>query len=108
VQNHSGPARRCADSGVVERVELYDLGTGGCAGGAAGPHQARDRPAGIAERLSGLVAEPPGGAEHQDTRTHDRRPARRIRIRVGPASDAAMVRAVLVISNAANLIASGN
>src|SRR6266568_3957257 len=95
-------ARRFADRGVIERVNLYHRGMGGCAGCAARTHQAGHDPAGIAERLRSLVAQPTGGAEHQDTRTHDRPLAKGIR--GGPASRRAIVRVAPVISNAAGSI----
>jgi hypothetical protein len=102
MQNDIGAARRFADRGMVERVDLDDLGVGRRAGRAARPHQARHGPASVAEHLRRRVTEPPGGAEHQNTRTHDRRRARGKSIRVHPAGDA-MVRAVIVISNPADL-----
>jgi len=84
VQNDVGVARRCADRGVVERVDLDDIGVGRRARRAAWPHQARDAPAGVAERPRRRVTEPPGGAEHQNTCIHDRRRAGAKGIRVHP------------------------
>src|SRR5262249_4559244 len=86
VQNDIGAARRRAARVMVERVDLDDLGVGRRAGRAARPHQARHGPAGVTERLRRRVTEPPGGAEHHNTRTHDRRRARGKAIRVHPAS----------------------
>jgi hypothetical protein len=102
VQNDVGGARRCADRGVVQRVDLDDLGVGRRARRAAWPHQARDAPASVAERPRRRVTEPPGGAEYQNTCTHDRRRAGAKSIRVHPASDA-MLRATHLISNPADL-----
>jgi hypothetical protein len=108
VQNDIDTTRRFADRGVVERVEFHDLGTGRCKPRAARPHQARDRPAAVAERLRCRVSESTGGAEHQDAPAHDRRPAKRTAICVVAANDEAMLRGPLIISNAANLMAAGN
>jgi len=76
VQNDIGATPRFGDGDVVERVEFHDLGTGRCTPRAAQPHQARDRPTAVAERLRRRVSEPTGGAEHQDARAHDLRPAK--------------------------------
>ena len=68
MQNDVGAARRVGDGGMIERVNLDDLGAAGRARRGARPHQAGDRPAGIAERFRRPVAEPPGRAEDQDAR----------------------------------------
>jgi len=96
-----------ADCGVVERVNLHDLGVGRGAGRAARADQADHGPAGIAECFAGLVAEPAGGAEHQDTCTHDHPWASRKRISWLPARCRAIVRAAEFISNAGDLISHG-
>jgi hypothetical protein len=64
VQNDVGGTRGGADRGMVQRVDLDDLGVGRRARRAAWPHQARNAPAGVAERPRRRVTEPPGGAEY--------------------------------------------
>src|SRR5204862_7536229 len=71
MEHDIGAARGSGDGVMIERGELDDLGAGRRARGAAGPHQARDRPTGGTERLRRLVAEPPGRAEYEDARGHD-------------------------------------
>jgi hypothetical protein len=73
VQDHVGAARGFGDGVVVERVDLDDPDTRRRARRAAGPDQTRDRPAGGAECLRRLGAEPAGRAEYQDARGHERR-----------------------------------
>ena len=70
MQDHVGIARRIGDGGAVGDIDLQDLGAHGRAAGRARPHQARDRPAGIAERLGRRMAETPGRAEHEDATRH--------------------------------------
>jgi hypothetical protein len=70
VQDDIGAACRCADRGMVERINLDDLGAGRRARRTARPHQAGDRPACVAEGLRCHVAEAAAGTEHQDARTH--------------------------------------
>ena len=65
-----GAALRRLDRGVA-RHDLDHLGAARRERGLAGPHQAFDAPAGVAERLCRGVAEAPAGAHDENAVAHD-------------------------------------
>jgi hypothetical protein len=70
MQDNVGAARRIGDGGAIADPDLQYFSTHGSAPGRARPHQARHRPASIAERFGGRAAEATGGAEHEDPTRH--------------------------------------